>query len=240
MARDSLNPQLSLLGVLLNLADMRTLHSRCGPGNGSRERFGEHVFQTAIRASIAYAESVRTRAVDHRLPPRPRGGTTCARPRRCSSGCPSEASPATPHTRARVGRRRRWPKQAGRHNRASARPVDLEGHCRADRAGGSAKANRLDIEGRVAQWESARLPRERSQVRNPPRPFSKRRAGASREAPFRANEVAGSERVEMASYERSERSILRSRHCRCTSRAMTAGRVPVNAHGGCHASHRRP
>jgi chromosome partitioning protein len=56
MARDSLNPQLSLLGVLLNLADMRTLHSRAAL-QWLRERFGEHVFQTAIRASIAYAES---------------------------------------------------------------------------------------------------------------------------------------------------------------------------------------
>src|ERR1700724_3933147 len=28
LARDSLNPQLTLLGVLLNLADMRTVHSR--------------------------------------------------------------------------------------------------------------------------------------------------------------------------------------------------------------------
>jgi chromosome partitioning protein len=56
MARDSLNPELSLLGVLLNLADMRTLHSR-GALKWLRERFGERVFETAIRASIAYAES---------------------------------------------------------------------------------------------------------------------------------------------------------------------------------------
>ena len=56
MARDSLNPQLSLLGVLLNMADMRTLHSR-GALAWLREHFGGHVFDTAIRASIAYAES---------------------------------------------------------------------------------------------------------------------------------------------------------------------------------------
>ena len=56
MARDSLNPELSLLGVLLNMADMRTLHSR-GALAWLREHFGGHVFDTAIRASIAYAES---------------------------------------------------------------------------------------------------------------------------------------------------------------------------------------
>ncbi len=56
MARDSLNPSLSLLGVLLNVADMRTLHSQQAL-TWLRERFGEQVFDTAIRASIAYAES---------------------------------------------------------------------------------------------------------------------------------------------------------------------------------------
>src|SRR5262249_59408405 len=52
----SLNPGLSLLGVLLNLADMRTVHSREALAS-LRERFGEKVFDTVVRASIAYAES---------------------------------------------------------------------------------------------------------------------------------------------------------------------------------------
>jgi chromosome partitioning protein len=67
LARDSLNPQLSLLGVLLNLADMRTVHSREALVS-LQERFGEAVFDTAIRASIAYAESAeRARSIlDHR------------------------------------------------------------------------------------------------------------------------------------------------------------------------------
>jgi chromosome partitioning protein len=67
LARDSLNPQLSLLGVLLNLADMRTVHSREALVS-LQERFGEAVFSTAIRASIAYAESAeRARSIlDHR------------------------------------------------------------------------------------------------------------------------------------------------------------------------------
>ena len=67
LARDSLNPELSLLGVLLNLADMRTVHSREALAS-LKERFGEQVFDTVIRASIAYAESAeRARSIlDHR------------------------------------------------------------------------------------------------------------------------------------------------------------------------------
>src|ERR1700724_4356786 len=67
LARDSLNPELSLLGVLLNLADMRTVHSREAL-TSLKERFGDQVFDTVIRASIAYAESAeRARSIlDHR------------------------------------------------------------------------------------------------------------------------------------------------------------------------------
>jgi chromosome partitioning protein len=67
LARESLNPELSLLGVLLNLADMRTVHSREALAS-LKERFGEYVFDTVIRASIAYAESAeRARSIlDHR------------------------------------------------------------------------------------------------------------------------------------------------------------------------------
>jgi chromosome partitioning protein len=67
LARDSLNPDLQLLGVLLNLADMRTVHSREALAS-LRESFGEQVFDTPVRSSIAYAESAE-RAVsilDHR------------------------------------------------------------------------------------------------------------------------------------------------------------------------------
>jgi chromosome partitioning protein len=67
LARDSLNPQLQLLGVLLNLADMRTVHSREALVS-LKERFGELVFDSVIRTSIAYAESAeRARSIlDHR------------------------------------------------------------------------------------------------------------------------------------------------------------------------------
>src|ERR1700722_15703130 len=67
LARDSLNPGLALLGVLLNLADMRTVHSREALVS-LKERLGDQVFATVIRASIAYAESAeRARSIlDHR------------------------------------------------------------------------------------------------------------------------------------------------------------------------------
>jgi chromosome partitioning protein len=67
LARDSLNPKLALLGVLLNLADMRTVHSREALVS-LKERFGDQVFDTVIRSSIAYAESAeRARSIlDHR------------------------------------------------------------------------------------------------------------------------------------------------------------------------------
>ena len=63
LARDSLNPELELLGVLLNLADMRTVHSREALAS-LKERFGDQVFETVVRASIAYAESAeRARSI---------------------------------------------------------------------------------------------------------------------------------------------------------------------------------
>ena len=56
LARDSLNQQLELLGVVLNIANMRTKHAR-QTLEALRERFGDKVFRTVIRQSIAYAES---------------------------------------------------------------------------------------------------------------------------------------------------------------------------------------
>ena len=56
LARDSLNPDLEWLGVVLNIADMRTRHSR-EAFDSLREHFGEKLLDTTIRSSIAYAES---------------------------------------------------------------------------------------------------------------------------------------------------------------------------------------
>src|SRR5580693_6231360 len=56
LARDSLNPGLEWLGVMLNIADMRTRHSR-EAFDSLREHFGDKLLDTTIRSSIAYAES---------------------------------------------------------------------------------------------------------------------------------------------------------------------------------------
>src|SRR3954463_5370076 len=56
LARDSLNPELDLLAVVLNIANMRTRHAR-QTLEALRERFGDKVCRTVIRQSIAYAES---------------------------------------------------------------------------------------------------------------------------------------------------------------------------------------
>jgi chromosome partitioning protein len=56
LVRDGLNPDLEWLGVVLNIADMRTRHSR-EAFDSLREHFGEQLFETTIRSSIAYAES---------------------------------------------------------------------------------------------------------------------------------------------------------------------------------------
>ena len=56
LARESLNPDLEWLGVVLNIADMRTRHSR-EAFDSLRQHFDKKLFETTIRASIAYAES---------------------------------------------------------------------------------------------------------------------------------------------------------------------------------------
>jgi chromosome partitioning protein len=56
VARELHNDDLTWLGVVLNIADMRTTHSRETYATLKQE-YGEKVFETTIRASIAYAES---------------------------------------------------------------------------------------------------------------------------------------------------------------------------------------
>ena len=56
LAKESLHPDLDWLGVMLNIADMRLVHSREAQAQLS-ERFGEKLFKTVIRRSIRYAES---------------------------------------------------------------------------------------------------------------------------------------------------------------------------------------
>jgi chromosome partitioning protein len=67
LARDSLNPGLSWIGVVLTIADLRTRHSREAQAS-LKEHIGDKLFASTIRQSIAYAESAE-RAVsilDHR------------------------------------------------------------------------------------------------------------------------------------------------------------------------------
>ena len=56
LARENLNPELEVLGIVLNIANMRTKHAR-QTLETLREHFGDYVFDTVIRRSIAYAES---------------------------------------------------------------------------------------------------------------------------------------------------------------------------------------
>jgi chromosome partitioning protein len=56
VAKESLHQELEWLGVVLNIADLRTIHSREALQT-LRDRFGEKVFDSVIRASIRYAES---------------------------------------------------------------------------------------------------------------------------------------------------------------------------------------
>ena len=56
LARESLNPELEWLGVILNIADMRTRHSR-EAFDSLRTHFADKLFEATVRSSIAYAES---------------------------------------------------------------------------------------------------------------------------------------------------------------------------------------
>jgi chromosome partitioning protein len=55
-AKEYYNDDLEWLGVVLNIADMRTVHSR-EAYTSLQEHFEDKVFDTVIRSSIAYAES---------------------------------------------------------------------------------------------------------------------------------------------------------------------------------------
>jgi chromosome partitioning protein len=56
VAREIHNDDLNWLGVVLNIADMRTVHSREAYA-ALKQEYGDKVFETTIRQSIAYAES---------------------------------------------------------------------------------------------------------------------------------------------------------------------------------------
>jgi chromosome partitioning protein len=66
-AREYYNDDLGFLGVVMNIADMRTVHSR-EAYEQLKDAFGEKVFSSVIRSSIAYAESAEraTSILDYR------------------------------------------------------------------------------------------------------------------------------------------------------------------------------
>ena len=66
-AKEFYNPDLEFLGVVLNIADMRTKHSR-EAHEQLKEHYGEKVFETVVKSSIAYAESAEkgVSILDHR------------------------------------------------------------------------------------------------------------------------------------------------------------------------------
>ncbi len=56
LAKENLHQELEWLGVVLNIADLRTIHSREALQT-LRDRFGDRVLDSVIRSSIRYAES---------------------------------------------------------------------------------------------------------------------------------------------------------------------------------------
>jgi chromosome partitioning protein len=56
LARENLNEGLDWLGVVMNIADLRTIHSRDAL-KSLRESYDDRVFETVIRRSIRYPES---------------------------------------------------------------------------------------------------------------------------------------------------------------------------------------
>ena len=66
-AKEFYNDDLEFLGVVMNIADMRTVHSR-EAYKALKEHFGDKVFDTVVRQSIAYAESAESgrSILDHR------------------------------------------------------------------------------------------------------------------------------------------------------------------------------
>jgi chromosome partitioning protein len=67
LARDGLNPKLGWLGVVFNIADMRTRHSKESYAT-LKQHIGSKLFKSTVRQSIAYAESAELAKsiLDHR------------------------------------------------------------------------------------------------------------------------------------------------------------------------------
>ena len=94
LARENLNPDLEWLGVVLNIADMRTRHSR-EAFDSLRQHFGEKLLDTTIRLDrlrrVGRARASRSSTTAPTWPP-----TTSPWPRSCSSAWGWTARAAAP------------------------------------------------------------------------------------------------------------------------------------------------
>ena len=108
LAKESLHPDLDWLGVVLNIADMRLVHSREALKQ-LQERFGDKVFPTVIRRSVRYAESAERGVSILDYAPDLGADYVAARPTRCSHrlgglrGRPRAPRRLARRARARVG-----------------------------------------------------------------------------------------------------------------------------------------
>ena len=88
LARDGLNPDLEWLGVVFNIADMRTVHSReaYAVAEGARRRQAAEDRGPPVDRLRRVR---RARRLDPRPPRRPRRATTSCSPTSCSGACSS-------------------------------------------------------------------------------------------------------------------------------------------------------
>ena len=122
LARENLNPDLEWLGVVLNIADMRTVHSREAFAS-LEEHFGDKVFETTIR-SRSPTRSRPSGRVDPRPPAGPRrrlrgADRRAARPASASEAERQRLAPllatargVSPPALALLAPRPRWPRRA--------------------------------------------------------------------------------------------------------------------------------
>ena len=106
----------------MNIADMRTVHSR-EAFRSLKEHFGEKVFETVIRSSIAYAESAERATLDPRPPARPRRRTTSRWPTSCSAA----SGWAQPRRKLQAAARRRATRRLIRTGPPSSRVPAVRG-----------------------------------------------------------------------------------------------------------------
>ena len=111
LARDTLNPEPRLLGVVLNIANMRTKHARADPRGAARALRRQGLPHRHPAVDRATPESAERGGPDPRLPPRPRRGLPVARRRAAAALCSgrscsprSTSSPPSSYPRAQPGR----------------------------------------------------------------------------------------------------------------------------------------